>query len=139
VARADDMRRQIEAVLAAHLPRWEAAHPGRDEVGRTARMSVDVNHALAASVHGRWPRWLSLLCRFLALGPGGWHRFFRDSRILERVAARLRAGDQLGAAAKKSVPLVAGAAAPAPVASHPSVETAGLPKGGLAPAALSVA
>jgi len=25
-----------------------------------------------------------------ALGPAGWHRYFRDSRILERVGSRLK-------------------------------------------------
>jgi GT2 family glycosyltransferase len=91
VARAAEMRRQIEAVLQKHLPPWEAAHPGRVEVGQTARMSLEVNHALAGWAHGTWPNGLSLACKFLALGLRGWFRFFRDSRLVERVTARLRA------------------------------------------------
>jgi GT2 family glycosyltransferase len=92
VARADEMRRQMECVLDRHLGPWEAAHPGRGEVGRAARLSAAVNHALASCAHGRRPNWGALLGRFFGLGPGGWWRFLRDSRIVERVAARLRAG-----------------------------------------------
>jgi hypothetical protein len=90
-------------------------------------MSAEVNHALAASVHGRRPNWLSLLCRFLALGPRGWHRFFRDSRILERVTARLRAGDQFGPPVKRNAPLAGGKPA-----------AAALPQGGVVPVGLGV-
>jgi hypothetical protein len=91
VARAGEMRRQIEVVLHRYLPRWEAAHPGRTEVGRAARLSVEVNYALAACAFGDRPNWLSLACRSVALGPEGWYRFFRDSRIVERVAAQFKA------------------------------------------------
>jgi len=92
VSRADEMRRQIEQVLDKHLGPWEARCPGRAEVGRVARISAAVNHALACSAHGRRPDWLALARRFFALGPAGWWRFLRDSRIVERVPARLRAG-----------------------------------------------
>jgi hypothetical protein len=91
VARADDMRRQIEMVLENHLPRWQAAHPGRGEVVRAARASVEVNHTLAAWAHGRRPHWAGLLRTFMGLGLAGWRRYFRDSRIVERVAAQARA------------------------------------------------
>jgi GT2 family glycosyltransferase len=92
VGRADEMRRQIEQVLEKHLGPWEARYPGRAEVGRVARISAAVNHALADCAHGRRPDWLVLALRFFALGPAGWWRFLRDSRIVERVSARLRAG-----------------------------------------------
>jgi GT2 family glycosyltransferase len=92
VSRADEMRRQIERVLERHLGPWEAGHPGRGEVGRVARISAEVNHALACCANGLNPNWLALALRFVALGPVGWWRFLRDSRIVERVSARLRAG-----------------------------------------------
>jgi hypothetical protein len=91
VARASDMHKQCETVLQRHLPRWEAANPGRSEIGQAARMSVEVNHALAACAYGDRPRWLPLAARLLALGPAGSYRYFRDSRIVERVAAQVRA------------------------------------------------
>jgi GT2 family glycosyltransferase len=91
VSRADEMRRQIERVLEKHLEPWEARHPDRGEVSRVARVSAAVNHALACCAHGLRPDWLALALRFFALGPAGWWRFLRDSRIVERIAARLRA------------------------------------------------
>ncbi len=90
VARADEMRRQIEAVLTRHLPAWEALHPRRGEVALAARLSLEVNHALAGCAHGRRPKWLPLARSFLSLGVRGWFRFLRDSRIVERLGARLR-------------------------------------------------
>jgi hypothetical protein len=35
------------------------------------------------------------LASLAALGPSGWHSFFRDSRIVERVTSRLRASGAL--------------------------------------------
>jgi GT2 family glycosyltransferase len=91
VSRAGEMRRQIEVVLQKHLPAWEAAHPRRTEIGRVARMSLEINHALAACAYGHRPKCLSLIVGFLALGPAGWHRFFHDSRIVERLSAQIKA------------------------------------------------
>jgi hypothetical protein len=92
VARAGEMRRQIETVLERHLRPWEAAHPGRGEVAHAARLSVEVNHALAICACGARADWLRLACNFLALRRAEWYRFFRDSRIVERVTARIKAG-----------------------------------------------
>jgi len=33
----------------------------------------------------------------MALGPSGWHRYFRDSRIVQRVRARLKVRQQANA------------------------------------------
>jgi hypothetical protein len=91
VSRAGEMRKQIEVVLQRYLPVWEAAHPGRHEIGRVARFSLEINHALAACAYGDRPSSLSLMGQFLALGPSGWYRFFHDSRILERLSAQIKA------------------------------------------------
>jgi hypothetical protein len=85
------MRRQIEAALMKHLPAWEAANPHRRDVGRAARLSVEVNHALAACAFGRMPRVHELAWQGIRLGPAGWYRFVRDSRLVERVTAQLKA------------------------------------------------
>jgi GT2 family glycosyltransferase len=87
----DAFRDQLERVLRPHLRAWEAAHPGRPAVGRAAWFAAEVNATLAAALHGHHARWRGLAFRMLALGPEAWHRFFRDSRIVERVGARLRA------------------------------------------------
>lgn len=85
-ARAEEMRQQLYLVLDRHL----STAIGRGEIGSAARFSIDVNHALAAAASGRRPDWLGLVRRFFTLGPGGWQRFLRDSRIVERVQARVR-------------------------------------------------
>ena len=84
------MRRQLESVLARHLPSWAARHPGKPAVERAARFSIEVNLALAARSHGRPFDGVSLALAFARLGPAGWHRYVRDSRIVERVLARRR-------------------------------------------------
>jgi glycosyltransferase involved in cell wall biosynthesis len=90
VARASDMRRQMDAVLNRHLHYWRNKFPQTD-VERTARLSLKVNHALAAFAFGDHPDWLGLLSDFTALGPKGWYRFLHGSRIVERLAAQIRA------------------------------------------------
>ncbi len=90
-ARRSDFLRQLEIVLEKHLgPDGEGGF--NREVREVARFSASVNTFLAASVHGDRSEWLRLGVRFLSLGPSGWHRFLRDSRIKDRVWARLRAG-----------------------------------------------
>ena len=56
--------------------------------------SVAVNSMLAAMSRGESAHPVAALGQVLALGPGGWRRYFRDSRIMQRVLSRmkLRAG-----------------------------------------------
>ena len=79
---AADRRRQLEAVLERHARALPHA------VQRAARLSVEVNLALAAKRGA--VRWSALLGALARLGPAGFRRYLRDSRIVERVAARLR-------------------------------------------------
>ena len=87
-----ELRRQLEAVLNKHLA---FAAGGNGHVHSAAAFSVDLNVALAQALHHRRFPWARLLRKFLSLGPRGWHRFLRDSRIAERVVARLRRGFRL--------------------------------------------
>jgi GT2 family glycosyltransferase len=89
--RAAEMRRQLDVVLNRHLPPWQEARPGRAEIGAVARLSVEMNQALAAGAGGSKRFLWRLARRFLALGLSGCHRYLRDSRIAERVQARVRA------------------------------------------------
>jgi glycosyltransferase involved in cell wall biosynthesis len=89
-ARAVEMRRQLEVVLDRHLARVQRGRLNSFEVGAAARLSVDVNHALADAMSGHFPPWWRLSHGLLALGLSGCHRYLRDSRILERVRARVR-------------------------------------------------
>jgi hypothetical protein len=87
----DEMVRQCRTVQERHFPAWEAA-PGQKRLVRAvADLATDVNGWLAARFHGQPGRGGSLALRFLKLGPEGWWRFGRDSRLNQRVVARLRA------------------------------------------------
>jgi glycosyltransferase involved in cell wall biosynthesis len=79
-----ERRRQLETVLERH----EGNAPGA--VRRAARFSLEVNVALAALGGGARPPWRPFLAAFARLGLAGSLRYLRDSRISERVGARLR-------------------------------------------------
>jgi hypothetical protein len=95
---------QLTTVLERHLSTWQATDPLRSRVERAARASVAVNATLAAAARGATVPWGPLALQLLALGPAGWHRYLRDSRLAERVVARLRL--------RRRGPPVAGAAPP---------------------------
>jgi len=61
------------------------------EVAKVAFFSTEVNTTLAAMMHGESPQLFRLASDFLLLGPMGWHRYWQNSRIGERVSARLKA------------------------------------------------
>lgn len=85
-----EWEQQLTTVLARHLPRW-AIHGDRSElVARVAMASVAVNSMLAAASRGESVRTWDVLSQLLALGPSGWHRYLRDSRIVQRVRSRLK-------------------------------------------------
>ena len=84
----EDFRNQMEIVRDRYIGRLSA---GREETLRIATVSIDLNVALAAAGNGRPGRLIRALARLLALGPRKISRYFRDSRIIERVVPRLRA------------------------------------------------
>jgi hypothetical protein len=86
-----EFRGQLESVLRAHLDAYTSAGGDGDSLRPLCQFSVDMNVSLAAALHGERPPWPRLGLQFLSLGARGWHRYLRDSRISERVAARLRA------------------------------------------------
>ncbi len=86
-----DFQEQLERVANKHLPHWNAPDPIKKEVGKTIFFSNRVNSTLAGTLHGEKYDFWGLLSSFLLLGPLGWHRYLRDSRIWERTVARLRA------------------------------------------------
>jgi hypothetical protein len=61
------------------------------EVSKVAFFSTEVNTTLAAMVHGESTNLLKLALDFVLLGPTGWWRYWQDSRIQERISARLKA------------------------------------------------
>ena len=80
-----EFRQQMRLVVNKHLD----AKPS--EVAKVAFFSTEVNTTLAAMVHGESPNLVKLAADFLLLGPLGWRRYWQDSRIQERVSARLKA------------------------------------------------
>ena len=87
-----DFRKQLETVLSRHLDTCQSTDVSRRIAQRVARFSIDVNTYLASFIHGRESSVLRLLPKFLSLGPVGWHRYLRDSRIVERTLPRYRIG-----------------------------------------------
>lgn len=86
-----EFQQQLEIVLEKHFNSWEANAYIKKTIWKIAHFSIEVNTTLAAKIHGQKINVFKLLYDFLALKPLGWHRYLRDSRIWERVYARVRA------------------------------------------------
>jgi GT2 family glycosyltransferase len=87
----NEWEKQLTAVLDRHLPRWAAAAKRGGLVERVAMASVAVNSMLSAASRGESADQPAVFLELLALGPLGWHRYLRDSRIVQRVSSRLKA------------------------------------------------
>ena len=81
-----EFRQQMRSVVDKHLSRKSDR-----KVSKVAFFSTEVNTTLAAMVHGESTNLLKLAFDFTLLGPIGWWRYWQDSRIQERIAARLKA------------------------------------------------
>ncbi len=81
---------QLTTVLDEHLETWPGSGRLRTSVERAARASIAVNSVLAAASRGEPVEFLPVLLQLLALGPSGWQRYLRDSRIVQRVGSRLK-------------------------------------------------
>jgi glycosyltransferase involved in cell wall biosynthesis len=88
---ANDAERQLVYVLKRHLPLYEGKAGIKKSICKTAAFSIQINVALMRISSGQSIRWRGLLWGFLGLGIIGWNRFFRCSRIIDRVSARLKA------------------------------------------------
>lgn len=82
-------RQQMDLVLERHRSALQSQN--QTPVIRRARASIAVNSALAGASGGAWRPLISALLGLAALGPVGLTKYVRDSRIYERVSARLRA------------------------------------------------
>ena len=81
-----EFRQQMRSVVDKHL-----TERAKKEVSKVAFFSTEVNTTLAAMVHGESPNLLKLALDFALLSPTGWWRYWQDSRIQERITARLKA------------------------------------------------
>lgn len=86
-----DLRYQYEEVPRRYVADMEVeGATTREAVRRAGQAAAEINVALAAAYHRQPVAWRRVLASIAALGPGEWHRFLRDSRLSERLAARLR-------------------------------------------------
>jgi glycosyltransferase involved in cell wall biosynthesis len=83
-----DFERQMQIVLDRHI---SGLFGCSKDVERAARASITVNAALAAASGGDFSGLARAAVAFFRLGPAGACRYLRDSRIMERVAPRIRA------------------------------------------------
>lgn len=89
----DEFRRQMTTVYERHGSRWQPPDAAtRASVERAARAAIEINIALAAAYHRAPVEGGRLLAALGVLRPSDWRRLARDSRLHERVLARLRAG-----------------------------------------------
>jgi glycosyltransferase involved in cell wall biosynthesis len=86
----NEWEQQLTTVLERHLESWPVTGRARNRVERAALASIAINSALSAASRGEPMRPAAVLRQLLALGPMGWRRYLRDSRIIQRVGARLR-------------------------------------------------
>jgi glycosyltransferase involved in cell wall biosynthesis len=86
-----DFRDQLECVANKYFALWQVPEQLKQRVHKVAGFSIEVNIALASTIHGERPNLIKLLVTFILLGPLGWYRYIRDSCIIERVSARVKA------------------------------------------------
>lgn len=86
---AGEFRAQMQTVLDRYLDRIPVS--SRRATERIARTSINVNVSLAGASGGNVRALASAVGDVLSLGPAGMGRYFRDSRLRERVMSRLRA------------------------------------------------
>jgi glycosyltransferase involved in cell wall biosynthesis len=85
-----EWEQQLTTVFARHLEAWPIRGNLRASVKRVAMASIAVNSALSAASRGEPFPPVRVLLQLLALGPLGWPRYLRDSRIVQRVRSRLK-------------------------------------------------
>jgi GT2 family glycosyltransferase len=86
----NEWEQQLTTVLVRHLRDWPVKGRRRASVERAARASIMVNAALSVASRGELAKLPAAFLQLLALGPAGWHRYLRDSRIVQRVRSRLK-------------------------------------------------
>ena len=86
----NEWEQQLTTVLTRHLQSWPVAGKLHKSVERVAMASIAVNSALSAGSRDEPVKPATVLHRLLALSPSEWHRYLRDSRIVQRVKSRLK-------------------------------------------------
>jgi glycosyltransferase involved in cell wall biosynthesis len=82
-------RKQLECVFHRHFATWQAPSALSEKVWRVGLFSIYLNTVLAAYRNGYPFPFCRLIVEVFRLGPSGVFRYFRDSRIHERIFARI--------------------------------------------------
>jgi glycosyltransferase involved in cell wall biosynthesis len=85
-----DFRSQHTSVVERHFEAWKAPYARKVRVWQISSFSTEVNVALASVFHGDMRSFPSLFAKFLSLGLPNQFEYLRNSRIWERVLARIR-------------------------------------------------
>jgi hypothetical protein len=86
----DEWKEQLKTVFDRNAKNCHVAGMRRSRLERAAMASIAVNSALALASRGEPYHPIATLIELLKLGPMGWHKYLRDSRIIERVSSRLK-------------------------------------------------
>ena len=86
---AEDVEAQLSCVLKRHFDCFKGTVEEKQKLYRVASFSIQLDTALMKLNSGQSIRWIHLFWSFLILGLAGWIRFFRCSRIIDRILARL--------------------------------------------------
>jgi hypothetical protein len=87
----EDMREQHRTAFTRHFSEWTCRDERlREQVRAAFDVSTDLNIWLMGWMQGRATPLSHLQRRLIALGPSGWQRLWRDSRIGERLMARVK-------------------------------------------------
>ncbi len=89
--RPKEWEEQLTTVLERHLQSGLVTGKTRSKVERVALASIAINSALSAASRGEPVEPSAIFRQLLTLGPAGWRRYLRDSRIVQRVSSRLKA------------------------------------------------
>lgn len=88
--RLNEWEQQLTTVLARHIENCGITDHRRRELERVAKASIAVNAMLSARFRGDSSDIAGVARQLLSLGPSGWYRYMRDSRIVQRTSSRLR-------------------------------------------------
>ncbi len=86
------IQQQCRLVQERHFPLWNSSPCRKRLVRAVGELATSLNGNFAERLSGSRLPWRGLLSKFWRLGPEGWWRFGRDSRLMERLRARIRAG-----------------------------------------------
>ena len=86
-----DFRKELETVFERHIELWKTTERIKNAVRRTALFSIEMNVLFASILHGKKSHPFKLIRLAITIGPLGLYRYFRDSRITERLFARIKA------------------------------------------------